>query len=267
MVSSTRPKAPPSKRSLNRPRPSWKDFPIGFGFGTVRSVRYLFLALTIALVPWGCAETESNDSWLLFGPTGNPSAALDDAGHSDDHNDAQLDAEASDRDGAGTISELGDASADAASPYADLRTCSGNPLDTFTWPCAASAATCDEATRTSQMCALPWGCDEYVLAVVAAADECAQGRQVITAQACGRTVIELRVGPGSPTRAFYTSSGGLMGTWSSTDVLSDPQSCSGFIPKDCLDWEGQSFTDIVNLCAQPDAGSDASASDAAADAQ
>ena len=195
----------------------------GVAFGTVRPVKYLFLVLLIAIVPWGCADTELRDAVRLDAAApGDTGAGLDDAGHSEDRNDAQLDATVPDRDGAASVPDLRDADANAEdNPYADLRTCSGNPLDTFSWPCAADAATCDDATRTSQMCALPWGCDEYVLAVVAAANECAQGGQVITAQACGRTVIELRVGSGSPTRAFYSSSGGLMGTWSMNDLL-DP---------------------------------------------
>jgi hypothetical protein len=154
---------------------------------------------------------------------------------------------------------------DADSPYADLRTCSGNPLDTFVWTCAADAATCPEAMRISQTCALPWGCDEYSLAVVAAANECGPGKTVITAQACGRTVIELRVGPGSPTRAFY-SNGGLMGIWSTSDVSSDPESCSGFVPKNCLDWEGDTLSEKVSLCETDASPTDAATSDATIDA-
>jgi hypothetical protein len=147
-----------------------------------------------------------------------------------------------------------------ASPYLTLRVCSGNPLDTVVWACDPTARTCSESMRISQSCPLPWGCDEYPLAVVAAATHCADSQRVLVAQACGRTVIELRSGLGAPLRAFY-SNGGLMGTWSMSDVLSDPSQCSGFVPKDCLDWEGDSLSGVVDLCATdagPDSGLDAS---------
>jgi hypothetical protein len=169
------------------------------------------------------------------------------------------------RDASSVPAQAGD-----ASPYADLRTCSGNPLDTFVWVCAANAPTCPEAMRISQMCALPWGCDEYSLAVLAAAAQCAPGREVITAQACDRTVIELRVDSGPPTRAFYTN-GGLMGIWAISDVTSDPETCSNFVPKNCLDSAGDSLSDVVSLCVASDGSTadvdaDAASTDANSDA-
>lgn len=219
-------------------------------------MKCLFLTALLALAPSACADAESpNSAHLDSGARADADTTLVDASTVQDHGDAQSDGAALSPDPID-----GDVAADLdaeVSPYADLRTCSGNPLDTFVWPCAADAATCPEATRISQMCPLPWGCDEYALAVIAAVGECEPGRQVITAQGCGRTVIELRVGPGSPTRAFYSVGGGLMGTWSKTDVATDPEACSAFVPKDCLDWEGDSLSNVVNLCAAIDASADA----------
>lgn len=220
-------------------------------------VNYPFVTLLLAAMPCGCTDETSESNHAASGQVGT---TLSDAGDSGNTDDTQLDA-AIRTDAAmrnqGDATAVSDPHDAAASPYADLRTCSGNPLDTVRWPCAADAATCDDAIRISQMCALPWGCDEYALAVVAAVEECGPGRQVIVAQGCGRTVIELRVGPGSATRAFYSTSGGLMGIWSATDVVTDPQTCSAFVPKDCLDWEGDSLSNSVDLCTLRDASTDA----------
>jgi hypothetical protein len=103
--------------------------------------------------------------------------------------------------------------------------------------------------------------------VVAAQAQCSPFSSVIVAQACERTVIELHVWEAPPLRAFYTG-GGLMGTWSIGDESTSDgaalEQCSGFVPKDCLDADGESLSDVVDLCAAFDAGpqSDLDAGDA-----
>jgi hypothetical protein len=226
-------------------------------------MKYLLFVLVVA-VPFACSDDGATGP-TPYGGGGN-TMVQQNAGNADDASQpdvvtSQPDVVTSVPDGPET--GVVDMEPDA-SPYLTLRVCSGNPLDTVVWPCDPMARTCTESMRISQICPLPWGCDEYSLAVVAAAEHCSESNRVTVAQGCGRTVIELRSGPGAPLRAFY-SNGGLMGTWSMSDVLSDPSQCSGFVPKDCLDWEGDSLSDIVDLCAT-DAGASDSGSDSS-DAQ
>lgn len=220
-------------------------------------MKYLLLALIVA-VPFACSDDGATGP-TPYGAGGN-TMVQGDAGNADAtlRPDVVISAPTHEPDtGAPDDPDTGvvDLEPDG-SPYLMLRVCSGNPLDTVVWPCDPMARTCNDSMRISQSCPLPWGCDEYSLAVIAAATHCSDSNRVIVAQGCDRTVIELRSGAGSPLRAFY-SNGGLMGTWSMTDVLSDPSQCSGFVPKDCLDWEGDSLSEVVDLCATSDAGPDA----------
>lgn len=133
---------------------------------------------------------------------------------------------------------------------AALRLCTDDPLMQVDWPCG-DTATCDgDLIPSSSDCPFGWACTEYDTARARLIADCASiGNSTITAaQGCGFRVLEKGLGSGAPTRAFYDEdSGELVGTWFQSETPSE-ETCSGSVPRPCLDYEGLSLTETVNLC-------------------
>jgi hypothetical protein len=141
--------------------------------------------------------------------------------------------------------------ADAAA----LRLCTDDPLLQVDWPCVGMS-TCDgDLIPSSSDCPFGWACMDYEVARARLVADCpaVAGDVIIAARGCGYLVLQDGVGQGGPARAFYDEqSGELLGTWFQDDV--QEETCSGAVPQDCLDYDGTSLMEELDLCSGADAG-------------
>lgn len=140
----------------------------------------------------------------------------------------------------------GTSNSDESSTQTGLRLCSTDPMDTVAWECDEQGDDCATPVNKNK-CPLPWACEAYSLAVESASDQCSLSIEQVTIKACDFRIIERRTTTSGPLRAFYASSGDLIGTWSATNA-EDAERCSGTIPEACLDWDLANRIGSESLC-------------------